>query len=91
MAYRVEVRGTFGGWRPAITGTLNQTGKSDAEASTVETYADAEKLYESALVEMDNDDERARASLRIVEVADPSPDDDSDAEREADYRMDQEG
>lgn len=36
--YQIQVRGNFGGtsggWRPAITGTLNRTGRGDAEAST---------------------------------------------------------
>ena len=43
--HRVEVRGPFGGtdggWRPAITGTLNQSGKSDEHASTLDTESEA--------------------------------------------------
>lgn len=38
QTFQIQVRGSFGGttggWRPAVTGTLNQTGRSDAEAST---------------------------------------------------------
>ena len=37
--YQVQVRGQYGGavgdWRPAITGTLNQTGQSDDDAVTL--------------------------------------------------------
>jgi hypothetical protein len=46
-SFQVQVRGVFGGtsdgWRPAITGTLNQTGLSDAEASTFESYGAAQE------------------------------------------------
>ncbi len=41
---RGEFGGTSGGWRPAITGTLNQTSLSDADASTTESYGEAQEL-----------------------------------------------
>lgn len=70
MSYRVEVRGTFGGatggWRPAITGTLNQTGKSDAEASTFQTEGDAEDACGLARAELGVDTRITRA--RALEV-----------------------
>ena len=46
-AYRIMVKArewagrSASGWVPAISGTLNQTGKSDEEASTFDTYAEA--------------------------------------------------
>lgn len=46
--FQVQVRGDFGGtsdgWRPAITGTLNQTGQGDDYASTAESYGEAQEL-----------------------------------------------
>ena len=44
--YRIEVHGEWAGmvgaWRPAISGTLNQTGRDDVEASTFDTRDEAE-------------------------------------------------
>jgi hypothetical protein len=46
-SYRLEVQdmettgGLYGGWRPAIAGHLNHTGRSDVEASTFTTEASA--------------------------------------------------
>lgn len=60
--YQVQVTGPFAGsvgdWRPGITGTLNQTGKPDAEAST---FATSGAAYDAlALVE------RAGGECRIL-------------------------
>lgn len=46
MRYMIQVRGEWGGatssaWRPAITGTINQTGRSDIDASTFDKADDA--------------------------------------------------
>lgn len=66
--YRVEVRGTFsgsfGGWRPAITGTLNQTGGSDEEASSTPS-ADEAAEYAELVIE----NGALREDVRIVEIA----------------------
>lgn len=65
IRYRVEVRGAFAGavgdWRPAIAGTLNQTGQSDASTFDYEGRAleAAEMVLEAGA---DADD------IRIVEV-----------------------
>lgn len=60
MAYRIEVRGEWGGttghWRPAITGTLNQTDGDDATAST---FASGSSVRQTT---------RARRNFRIVEL-----------------------
>jgi hypothetical protein len=44
-AFQIQVTGewagTLGGWRPAIAGTVNQTGESDAAASTFTTHDEA--------------------------------------------------
>jgi len=67
MAYQVQVRGEFGGavggWRPGVTGTLNQTGQSDADASRAETEADAEELAALVLEAGASPDD-----VRVVEV-----------------------
>jgi hypothetical protein len=44
--YQIQVTGEWGGavlngWRPAITGTLNQTGEDDGSASTFDTHDEA--------------------------------------------------
>lgn len=62
----VEVRcvrgvGEWGGsplgfrWVPAITGTLNQTGLSDDEASTFTTLADAQAAVEAVRSQFPDD------------------------------------
>lgn len=67
MKYKLEVRSNEwagilrNGWRPAIAGTLNQTGLSDNEASTYPTLADAEA--DVAIVW-----EQEPEDVRIVEV-----------------------
>lgn len=65
--YRVEVRGEFGGavggWRPAICGTLNQSGLSDAKASTFDDADDAEEALAVVLAEGADEED-----TRIVEV-----------------------
>lgn len=65
--YQVQVRGTFadslGGWRPGITGTLNQTGQSDEQAST---FADEPSADAAAALVLD---EGARPDdVRVIEV-----------------------
>lgn len=54
MAFQIQVRGPWAGiftstWRPAIDGTLNQTGLSAEEASTVETHEDARAMLENVI------------------------------------------
>lgn len=67
MAYQVQVRGEFGGatggWRPAITGTLNQTGASDEAASTFADEPDADSAA-SLVLDSIGDPE----SVRVVEI-----------------------
>lgn len=51
MPYQIQFTGSFGGqstlaWRPAVTGTLNQTGKSDDYASTFLTHEEADDVLE---------------------------------------------
>jgi hypothetical protein len=68
VAYQVQIRGDWagvrGGWRPAVDGTINQTGMSRDAASTAPTRAEAEALAE-AVVEAG----AAPADVRVVEVA----------------------
>lgn len=74
-SYRIEVRGEWAGsvssdWRPAISGTLNQTGESDEEASTCDTHDEAQATLENVcLVELpEGEDNRFNApQFRIVE------------------------
>lgn len=55
LCYRVEVRGEWAGaaddgrWRPLCSGTLNQTGKSDEEASTFDTREEADSFVFQAI------------------------------------------
>jgi len=56
MSYIIEVRGGEwagipgdGRWRPACGGTLNQTGKDDAFASTFETQSEAEEIMQQMI------------------------------------------
>ena len=66
MKKQVQVRGEFagsvGGWRPAITGTLNQTGLDDAEASTCDAH-EVTTLVELVLLEGARPD-----YVRVVDV-----------------------
>jgi hypothetical protein len=66
---KLEVSGEWGGavgdWRPAITGTHNQTGRSDEEASSFETHDDAMAAYEN-LVLPEHLYEPEKASFRLV-------------------------
>jgi len=66
-SYRVEVRGSFGGtvggWRPAITGTLNQTGRSDEEASRFANSDEADEAVTLCVAEG-----ARREDLRIVAI-----------------------
>lgn len=71
VRYQVQVRGAWGGrpddgrWRPAITGTLNQSIDSDEDVSTVDTLAEAEELLQ--LCESERDVE-STAKFRISKV-----------------------
>lgn len=51
--YLVQVRGAFGGsaggWRPGITGTLNQTGHDDRIASSFDRRDEADAAVEAVL------------------------------------------
>lgn len=69
IRYQVQVTGDWAGsggsWRPAIDGTLNQTDKSAAEASTFRSEAIA---YE-VLCDCENDaDAAGDTAFRVVEV-----------------------
>jgi hypothetical protein len=77
MAYQVQVKGSWGGaetaqWRPAVTGTMNQTSGDDAQASTFPTEEAARGIL--AMLERHADEgldaERpwARAEFRLVET-----------------------
>lgn len=52
--YVIEVKGNWGGasgsWRPAVTGTLNQTGRSDEEASTFDTHEAAKAILDNVIL-----------------------------------------
>jgi hypothetical protein len=69
--YRIEVTGEFGGavggWRPAVTGALNQTGQSEEAASTFGTAAEAESVMHHVVTILHND---RSAEFRIVEIYD---------------------
>jgi hypothetical protein len=77
--YQVQVRGEWGGsvggWRPAITGTLNQTGRDDAWASTADTHEEAQATLDQAILPLlesdpaDGDPRSNAPAFRIVEVA----------------------
>jgi hypothetical protein len=68
MSFRIEVRATeWGGqvatsWTPAITGTLNQTGLPDVEASTFDSIRDARQVVIGLVVP------EGPEAWRIVEV-----------------------
>ena len=77
-SYQVQVTGEWGGsvggWRPAITGTLNQTGQSDAWASTCDSHDAASALLDDLVQNLANDpqdgDPRDNAPrFRVVEVS----------------------
>lgn len=64
MKYQIQVRGEWAGahfrtWSPAVCGTLNQSTLSDAEVSTFDSEAEAERFLDT--LERD-------AEFRIVEV-----------------------
>lgn len=67
MAYMIEVRGVWAGgtgdWRPACSGTLNQSGFSDEYASSFDSRAEAE---EQAMELRESAD--GNVEFRIVEV-----------------------
>lgn len=71
--FMVEVRGEWGGavggWRPAASGTENQTGMSDAEASTFATYDGAQAWIDYACpTEVDGDLRDNAPRFRIREL-----------------------
>ena len=78
MSYQIQVRGEWGGsvggWRPAITGTLNQTGQSDDYASTEDTHEAAQATLDGAILPLltsdpaDGDPRANAPRFRIVEV-----------------------
>jgi len=67
VSYQVQVKGEWagseGGWRPAIDGTLNQTGRPAAQASTFPTMDEAEEALSLCVAEGAAED-----NLRIVEL-----------------------
>ncbi len=72
-AHRVEVigewAGSLGGWRPACSGTENQTGQSDAFASTFETQEEAQRYVDHVSAMVPEEDAReCRPRFRIVQV-----------------------
>lgn len=78
MSFQIQVRGEWagavGGWRPAVAGTVNQTGLSDEEASTCATHDEAQATLDRAilpLLDSDPDDGAPRRNapeFRIREV-----------------------
>ena len=52
--YRIEVHGNWAGssgsWRPAISGTLNQTGEDDESASTFRSHEEASVILENVVL-----------------------------------------
>lgn len=74
MRYKIEFTGSWGGmltpgWRPAITGTLNQTRQSDDEASTFSTHDEAASVLENVIgPEVGDAQELGKVRFRIVEA-----------------------
>lgn len=72
--YVIQFWGTWGGqvatdWRPAVTGTLNQTGRSDLDASTFETWGAAVAVLDDIIRPAAGDAERKSiVQFRIVEA-----------------------
>jgi hypothetical protein len=77
--YQVQVSGPWagsvGGWRPAVDGTMNQSGRPAAEASTFATEDEAEEVMAQCQDEADEDairsgdeDRADDTSFRVVEV-----------------------
>jgi hypothetical protein len=72
MSYIIEVRGGEwagipgdGRWRPACGGTLNQTGGSDAFASTFESRTEAEEIMRQMI---DGENPEPGTEFRVREV-----------------------
>jgi hypothetical protein len=67
----VEVKGSFGGttggWRPASTGTENQTGMSDEEASTFDDHLSAEGYCDHLIQTYCDDDDALAFRVRAVD------------------------
>jgi hypothetical protein len=78
VGYQIQVTGEWGGsvggWRPAITGTLNQTGREDAWASTEDTREAAEATLDAVCLPLltsdpaDGDPRYNAPLFRIVAV-----------------------
>lgn len=54
MSFQIQFRGEFGGmstlaWRPAVTGTLNQTNEGDEVASTFASREEAERVLDEVV------------------------------------------
>jgi len=79
MAFQVQVTGEWagvsGGWRPAVSGTLNETGRDDTWASTSDTREEAQDTLEYVLLpelgtDPEDGDPRDRAPrFRIIEIS----------------------
>ena len=73
MAFRIEVSGEWagsvGGWRPAIAGALNATGRSDEKASTFETREEADDVLEYDCLSQQTGGDQNAPEFRVVEVA----------------------
>jgi hypothetical protein len=67
----VEVKGAFGGgtggWRPAATGTENQTGRADAEASTFDDFASAEAYCDHLIQTYCDEDDALSFRVRALD------------------------
>jgi hypothetical protein len=79
IRYQIQVRGEWagrvGGWRPAVDGTINQTGLPAAEASTFASHDDAQACLDNVLLPelpgegLDVDVRRNAPEFRIVETS----------------------
>ena len=67
----VEVKGRFGGgtggWRPAATGTENQTTLSDEEASTFDDLTSAEAYCDHLIQTYCDDDDALAFRVRALD------------------------
>lgn len=78
MAFQIQVKGEWAGgvgntWRPAIDGTLNQTGRPRDEASTFDTIEDARTVHENVVLPElpaagEEDYSHNRPRFRIVDL-----------------------
>jgi hypothetical protein len=78
MAFQIQVTGEWagvvGGWRPAISGTVNQTGESDDDASTFASHDEAQTTLDRVCLPLltsdpaDGDPRDNAPRFRIVQV-----------------------